>query len=393
MPRLRFFNFCLFICAVSVDASTCNAQNAETPAPKPPQFRLALPGYRFQFPRDHGSHPQYRTEWWYYTGHLRDQKNHRFGYQLTFFRTALTPQIPQRASQWATRDVMFAHFALTDENGQRFFTDDRISRAAIGLAGAEIATSNSKPPRIWLHDWNLQFTGPRGQTQSMRALGRARNQNDTIFALDLKHSALHGPIVHGQNGVSQKSAGAGRASHYYSFTRLNSRGTIRIGAQTFQVEGQSWFDHEFGSSQLAREQTGWDWFSLQLSDGRDLMLYQLRLQNGRIDPYSSGTIVARDGKARHLKRSEFSLEVLDKWRSPHTSGVYPAQWRLRVPSEKIALTIAPALSDQELNTKRSTGISYWEGLVSAKGTSNGRAITARGYVELTGYAKRFEGTF
>ena len=383
---------CLLISGlIASAASTCSVQSAPKTSAPAPQFRLALPGYRFQFPRDHGSHPQFRTEWWYYTGHLRDQKNQRFGYQLTFFRTALTPQTPTRASKWATRDVMFAHFALTDETGQRFFYDDRISRAAIGLAGAE--TVSSKLPRIWLHDWNLQFAGTKGQSQSIRARGRARNRNDTVFALDLKHDVLHGPIIQGQNGVSQKSAGVGRASHYYSFTRLNSRGTVRIGAQTFAVEGQSWFDHEFGSSQLARDQIGWDWFSLQLSDGRDLMLYQLRLQNGQIDPYSSGTIVARDGKSRHLKRSEFSLEVLKTWRSPHTGGVYPAQWRVRVPGEKIALTVTPVVSDQELNTQRSTGISYWEGLVNATGTTNGRAVSARGYVELTGYAKRFAGTF
>ena len=388
MACFRLFLFGCFFHA----ASTCSAQNTQNAAPKTPQFRLALPGYKFQFPRDHGSHPQFRTEWWYYTGHLRAQDNRRFGYQLTFFRTALTPQTPNRASKWATRDVIFAHFALTDENGRRFFSDDRISRAAIGLAGAQNANSKTLP-RIWLNDWNLQFTGKNGQSQTTRARGRARNQQGTIFALDLKHNALHGPIEHGQNGVSQKSAGAGRAAHYYSFTRLDSAGTITIDNQKFAVSGQSWFDHEFGSSQLSREQTGWDWFSLQLSDGRDLMLYQLRQQNGRIDPYSSGTIVSSNGKARHLKRSDFSLEVLQTWRSPHSNGVYPAQWRLRVPSEKIALTLTPVLSDQELDTSRSTGITYWEGLVNATSTSQGRAVTARGYVELTGYARRFEGTF
>ena len=373
-------------------ASTCSAQNTKTAVPLTPQFRLALPGYQFEFPRDHGSHPQFRTEWWYYTGHLRAQDNRRFGYQLTFFRTALTLQTPTRASKWATRDVIFAHFALTDENGRRFFSDDRISRAAIGLAGAQNANSKTLP-RIWLNDWDLQFTGKNGQSQTTHARGRARNQNGTVFALDLKHKALHGPIIHGQNGVSQKSAGAGRASHYYSFTRLNSTGTITIDNQTFAVSGQSWFDHEFSSSQLSRAQTGWDWFSLQLSDGRDLMLYQLRQQNGRIDSYSSGTIVSPDGKARHLKRSDFSLEVLQTWRSPHSGGVYPAQWRLRVPGEKITLTITPVLYDQELDTSRSTGITYWEGLVNAAGTSQGRTVAARGYVELTGYARRFEGTF
>ncbi len=391
MTRLRSIFTCFTVASVTSGARTCSAQNANITSPQRLQFRLALPGYKFQFPRDHGSHPEFRTEWWYYTGHLRDKTQRRFGYQLTFFRTALAPEILKRSSKWASRDVMFAHFALTDERGQRFFTDDRISRKALGLAGAEIATS--KPPRIWLGDWNIQFTGKRGQSQAIRAQGRARNQNDAIFAIDLKHSAVHGPIEHGQNGVSQKSSGVGRASHYYSFTRLNSVGKVTIGNQNFSVEGQSWFDHEFGSSQLSSQQTGWDWFSLQLSDGRDLMLYQLRLQDGQTDPFSSGTIISSDGKARHLKRSDFSIGVLNNWRSPHTNGVYPAQWRVKVPREKISLTITPTLPDQELNTSRSTGISYWEGLVNATGSSQKGAVTALGYVELTGYDKRFKGTF
>jgi predicted secreted hydrolase len=246
-------------------------------------YRLALPGYKYAFPRDHASHPAFSTEWWYYTGHLRTRDGRRFGYELTFFRQALAPQIPKRASQWATRDIIFAHFAITDEAKRKFYFTDRIARSAAGIAGA-----GTKTPRIWLGDWDLRFSGGE---QTMRALGAS--DDSTRFGLELTQTPQKAPIIHGENGVSQKAKGRGRASHYYSFTRLSTRGTLRIGNERFQVSGQSWFDHEFGSNQLAAGQVGWDWFSLQLEDGRELMLYRMRLRGGGTDPYSSGTLVER----------------------------------------------------------------------------------------------------
>jgi predicted secreted hydrolase len=347
------------------------------------KFSAALPGYKFQFPRDHGSHPDYQTEWWYYTGHLQGAKGRRFGYQLTFFRTALAPSLQGRTSKWAVRDVIFAHFALGDIQDKQFYSTDCINRAALNLAGADKAGARS--PRIWVNDWQMRFEGKTGERQTLRATGEA---NDMKFSIALQQYALKKPVMHGKNGVSQKSAGVGHASHYYSFTRLQSSGTLRIGGQTFAVTGQSWFDHEFGSSQMDRNQTGWDWFSLQLDDGRELMLYQLRLPDGRVEPLSSGTLVEKNGSARHLALSDFEIEPLGTWRSPRSGGTYPAKWRVRLPKERIDLTITPSLADQELNPRRGAPFDYWEGSVEVGGSQSGQ-----GYVELTGYAAPIGGSF
>ncbi len=361
---------------------------------------MARAPYGFRFPFDHGAHRDYLTEWWYYTGHLSSKSGRRFGFELTFFRNAFVPPsaLPRRQSKWATRDLMFAHLALTDVERKRFFFDDRIARVSdLPASGADAASS--KPPRVWLGDWDLQFEAPGGQKQHIRARGQARDQegqgstSSTPFALDLALSALKPPIAHGQGGISRKGAGEGNASHYYSMTRLASGGTISIGDQVFEVSGQSWFDHEFGSSQLASAQIGWDWFSLQMSDGRELMLYSLRHADGSVDAASSGTLVARDGTSKYLSRADFQIEPLASWTSPWSAAKYPAKWRLRLPSERLDLEVTPAQENQELDTRRSTGISYWEGLVDARGTLGSSSLTGQGYVELTGYAKPFTKTF
>lgn len=355
-------------------------------------FRPALPGYKFQFPRDHGAHPQFATEWWYYTGHLRSEDGRRFGYQMTWFRTALTPKVT-RKSAWATRDIIFCHFALTDERGQRFHFSDRIGRGGLGVSGAD---SGAKLPRIWSGDWTLQFSGKTGEKQrfSASAISDASQTQGQPFGLQLSQSALKPLAINGRNGVSQKSAGRGQASHYYSFTRLQTRGILTLGTEKLAVTGESWFDHEFGSSQLAKNQVGWDWFSLQLSDGRELMLYRLRLKNGGVEPFSSGTLVEKNGQTRHLKLADFRLTPLSSWKSNATNASYPARWRIEVPREKIALQVTPTLDNQELRPRRSgANLSYWEGSVAASGTQNGRALTARGYLEMTGYASPFQNTF
>jgi len=390
----------VILASASFSVFSQDAEPAAAKAQPAAKFRLSLPGYRYQFPRDHGAHRAFQTEWWYYTGHLRDTQNRRFGYQLTFFRNALQPAVPTRASKWATRDVMFAHLALTDESGKRFLFCDRIARAAAGLAGADDLTrktaatsAQSTLPRVWLHDWALQFGGKSGERQSVRAGGKNFSEAGPLrFAVALSHRTTKPPTQHGRNGVSQKSAGVGRASHYYSLTRLATSGTIRIGAGKYFVTGESWFDHEFGSSQLNPKHAGWDWFSLQLADGRELMLYQLRFKSGGFDPYSSGTLIEKNGRARHLKLSDFRIQVLATSRMK-SGTTYPSRWRVSLPREKLQLEITPALADQELNTKRSTGIAYWEGLIDCRGTQNGRPIRGVGYVELTGYARPFGSTF
>ena len=359
---------------------------AISPTSRADNFRAALPGYKFQFPRDHAAHPDYATEWWYYTGHLQAQNGRKFGYQLTFFRVGLSPKSQKRKSKWATGEVILGHFAITDEDKNRFLFCDRASRAAAGLAGAQTQT-----PRVWLGNWSVRFAGRK---QWIKADGKNRNDSRGVrFSLSLEQIPLKAPVAHGEKGVSQKSAGIGQASHYYSFSKLQTRGVLKIGDESFAVAGQSWFDKEWGSNQLAKNQIGWDWFSLQLRDGRELMLYQMRLQGGKIDSFSSGTIIERDGRARHLKRSDFQISPLATWKSPVTKADYPSKWRVVLPRERIELTIEPTVAAQELLTARSTNISYWEGSVRAVGTQRGKQIGGNGYVELTGYSAPFRGTF
>ena len=382
MVRTFRVSFCLLLLLSAFAASS----HAAT------QFKLALPPYAYQFPRDHNSHPAYATEWWYYTGHLQTKDGRKFGYQLTWFRTALAPSI-DRTSQWAARDLMFAHFALTDERGQKFYFTDRIGRANLGLNGADSASAN---PRIWCGDWVLKFNGKSGEKQTIRARGQsdAKPTNGQSFALNLDQIALKAPTIHGENGVSQKSAGRGRASHYYSYTRLQTSGTLVIGNERLRVTGQSWFDHEFGSNQMDDSQVGWDWFSLQFTDGRELMVYRLRLKNGKTEPYSSGTLIEKNGKARHLKLAEFQLTPLSMWKSSATGATYPAKWRITLPREKMSLVVTPAVAAQELRPARTgANLAYWEGSVAARGTQNGRALSGVGYLEMTGYASPFGQSF
>ncbi len=378
--------FRVFLCLLLLLLGVANG------SPATEQFKLAVAPYAFQFPRDHNSHPAYATEWWYYTGHLQSKDGRKFGYQLTWFRTALAPSI-DRKSAWAARDLMFAHFALTDEKGQQFYFTDRIGRANLGMNGAD---TDSKTPRVWCGDWVLKFGGKSGETQQIRARGASDGKatNGQSFALDLRQIALKAPAVQGENGVSQKSAGRGRASHYYSYTRLQTTGTLVVGNERLNVAGQSWFDHEYGSNQMDGTQVGWDWFSLQFDDGRELMVYRLRLKNGKTEPYSSGTLIEKTGKTRHLKLSEFQLTPLATWKSPATGATYPAKWRVRLPREKIDLTVTPTLANQELRPSRTgANLAYWEGSVVARGTQSGRALNGVGYLEMTGYASPFGQSF
>ena len=357
---------------------------------KSSEFRAALPGYNYSFPRDHASHPEFRTEWWYYTGHLKSAQAEStpvqtFGYQLTFFRTALNAGKQKRKSKWATSNVVFAHLALTDETGKRFYFSDKISRDALGLSHAQTAVE-SQNPRVWIDDWQMQFQEKTGDAQTFRAFGTAQD-GSTPFGFSLSQRTLKPLILHGQNGVSQKSPGRGRASHYYSFTRLQTSGKVRIGSREYSVTGQSWFDHEFGSNVLSDGQTGWDWFSIQLDDGRELMIFQLRATKPGA-AFASGTLIEKNGGTRYLKSGDFQIEVLSRWRSPYSKADYPAKWKVKVPSANIAIEISPVIADQELRPSRGANVTYWEGSVRASGTQTGR-----GYVELTGYDQEFNGTF
>jgi predicted secreted hydrolase len=344
------------------------------------QWQQAIEPRAWVFPRDHGAHPEYRTEWWYFTGNLKDSSGNKYGYQLTFFRQGLRTDVSDSSNQWSIRDIHIAHFTITDIMEGKFTMDERMSRSGPGLAGA--LTANMA---VWLFNWKAQMNGA---TIYLEAENR-----DMQLMLELKPRK---PLVfHGDRGLSKKGSGKGQASYYTSFTDLETRGSIqtKAGGSLVSIQGISWFDHEFGSTQLSRDQEGWDWFGLHLSDGRDLMIYLLRKTDKTINQESSGTIIEPDGSFRHLKLSDFSVTILDTWKSPKSSGQYPCKWRIAIPSNQIDILISPLVPDQELDTRQSTGIIYWEGAVAGKGTSGGRAVQCEGYVELTGYAGSLGGIF
>ncbi|HXM44379.1 MAG TPA: lipocalin-like domain-containing protein [Bryobacteraceae bacterium] len=330
-------------------------------------YRAALPGYRYEFPRDHFNHPGFQTEWWYYTGNLRNAQGRRFGFELTFFRQGVDRGNDwsndwgkdHPASLWDVRDAWLAHLALSDVDGGRFLHAERLNRAGPGLAGASLDLA-----RVWNGNWRVQWH-LRGGTQQIEAI-------DPRFSFNLTLRALKPPVVHGINGVSQKAADAGRASHYISFTRLETQGDIVLEGRTFHVEGLSWMDHEFFTQQLDPAQSGWDWFSLQFDDGTELMLFRLRRKDGAADPYSAGTYIDARGRTTHLARDMFSVTPGKLWNK------YPVEWSVRVPSLGIAVQLTTRLPQQEFDSKENR---YWEGAVEIGGTRHGA-----GYAEMTGYA-------
>ena len=332
----------------------------------------------FTFPQDFGPHPDFQTEWWYYTGNLTAENGRQFGYQLTFFRRALLPpqDNAQRSSDWAVNQVYLAHFSLTDVQGGQFHYLERFARGAAGLAGAVV----NPEYQVWLDNWSVSQVS-EGKYQLQAAYGEIRIQ--------LELADLKGPILEGIDGYSQKGPEPGNASYYYSQTRLESSGTVTLGGQTFPVKGTSWMDHEFSTSALSGDQVGWDWFSLQLSDGSELMVYSMRHADGSADTLSQGMIIRPDGSTQRLTPEDYKITPLAHWKSPHSGATYPSEWRVEIPAEQIDLTIKPRLADQELRVS----FTYWEGAVQITGTYSGHPVSGSGYVELTGYAKSMQGQF
>lgn len=326
-------------------------------------FARALRPRPFVFPQDAGPHPDFQTEWWYYTGHLRTPVGRDFGYQLTFFRRGLKPGEAPKGNAWATHQIYFAHLALSDLQNQQFYSHERWSRGSLGLAGAQAV-----PYRVWLQNWQVEAL-PDGST--------ALQAQTADFALRLKLNARKPVVLHGQAGLSQKSPEVGNASYYYSQTRLASEGSLSIKGENLAVKGLSWLDREWSTSVLSKAQVGWDWFSLQLADGRELMLYQLRNRDNAKDPISSGTLIDKTGKTTPIKASDFQIAVLGHWKSPQTGVVYPAVWQLSLPKHALNLTLKPLQKDQELRLS----FAYWEGAVEVSGPG----LSGKGYVELTGY--------
>ncbi|MDZ7747911.1 MAG: lipocalin-like domain-containing protein [Halofilum sp. (in: g-proteobacteria)] len=333
-------------------------------------FARATDPREFRFPYDHGPHPQYRNEWWYVTGNLRDERGRRYGFQLTFFRIGLAPGEAERPSRWATNHVWMAHFALTDVTGEAFHDHERLARGGdMALAGA-----SREPVRVWLEDWTLE----RRADDTWRLEASADGQ---ALALDL--APRKAPVLQGDAGLSQKSAAAGNASYYYSLTRIAADGTLALDGDARSVTGSAWMDREWSTSALGPDQRGWDWFALQLDDGTDVMFYRLRRADGGTDPHSAGVVVGPDGATRRLGRADFALDVLDRWTSPR-GGSYPARWRIDVAGIDGRLTVEPVLADQELDGV----VRYWEGAVDV--LRAGERV-GRGYVELTGYAEDAAG--
>jgi predicted secreted hydrolase len=333
-------------------------------------FARALAPRDFVFPRDHGPHPEYATEWWYYTGNLDTDDGRHFGFQLTFFRSALAPAAPARASDWGTTQLYMAHFALTDVAGERFYAFDRLSRGAAGLAGA-----TGEPYRVWLENWSATGSGPQGMQMHLRAA-----QGDV--AIDLALTTDRPVVLQGDRGLSQKGSVPGYASYYYSLTRMATQGNVSVAGRRYPVHGLSWMDHEFSTNALEPGAVGWDWFAIQLDDGRDLIYAHVRNAGGRT-LYASGTLVAADGTTR-LLAGDVAVEALGSWQSPRSGARYPSGWRLRVPSAGLDLRLTPYLVDQELPL----AVIYWEGAVQVEGSADGQPVRGNAYVELTGYAER-----
>jgi predicted secreted hydrolase len=334
------------------------------------QYRTAVPGYRFEFPRDYFDHPDFQTEWWYYTGNLKSANGHHYGFELTFFRQAVSRD-PAQAATWDVKDIYLAHLALSDLEGQKFYHSERINRAGPGIAGVSASTA-----RIWNGNWEIKW---EASDQKLQAI-------DKRFQLHLTLHPEKPPVIHGENGVSQKSQGAGHASYYISLTHLTANGQLELNGEPSEVSGLAWMDHEFFTHQLESGQVGWDWLSLQLKDNTELMLFRIRRNDGSLDPFSSGTYVDAQGKSTHLRAADFALQPLaQNWTSPITHATYPIAWNIVIPELEIELEARTSLAAQELAGKTKIAPSYWEGAITLEGHRGKMPLSGVGYLEMTGY--------
>jgi predicted secreted hydrolase len=336
-------------------------------------WALAIPGYQIRLPQDHGPHYGFKTEWWYFTGNLKSADGREFGYQLTFFRFGMRPPAERKpaTSRFVMNDLKFAHFTVTDVRAGAFHFDERLSRGGFGEAGF-----GSMGKLAWIENWELDYDG------------RFRlNASNKDYSIDLTLDAGKPAVLQGDNGLSQKGDGKGSASYCYSMTRLPTTGTIRIASEQFNVNGNSWYDREWATNQLAPNQVGWNWFAVQLSDGSDLMLYQMRLKDGTIDPHSNGTFVRPDGKTEKLVAEDLKMKATGFWKSPETESNYPISWRLEIPKISLSLEIVTPVKNQELNL----GVVYWEGCIRVNGSRGTDEVNGVGYMELTGYRRTLPG--
>lgn len=352
-------------------------------------FAQALNPQTLQFPHDQGPHPNFRQEWWYLTGNLDSADGERFGFELTIFRFALTPASPQpltvssprdaEGSQWRTRQIYLGHFAVSDVKKQTFRFAVKLSRGALGLAGAQ-----ADPFRVWVGNWQISEAPSPAATTAESAAKASTWQLEAAgngYALSLAARPLMAPVLNGERGLSRKSGEPGNATYYYSIPRIDVAGTLTRGGKALRVRGLAWLDREWGSGSLGPQEKGWDWFGLQLGDGSCVMFYSLRDRSGAEDPYSAGTWVDTEGHARPLGHGDVHIQVLGNW-TDAGGARYPSRWRLVAPTLGLDLRVRPVLAGQELVTSPR----YWEGAVDVTGTRASRPVTGRGYVELVGYA-------
>jgi predicted secreted hydrolase len=334
------------------------------------QYRSAVPGYRFEFPRDYFDHPDFQTEWWYYTGNLKSANGHRYGFELTFFRQAVSRD-PAQAAVWDVKDIYLTHLALSDLDGQKFYHSERTNRAGPGIAGVSALNA-----RIWNGNWQIQWVDADQKLQAI----------DKQFQLHLTLHPEKPPVIHGENGISQKSEGAGHASYYISLTRLSASGQLELNGETLEVSGLAWMDHEFFTHQLESSQIGWDWLSLQLEGNTELMLFRIRRKDGSLDPFSAGTYVDAQSKSTHLRANDFILQPLgESWTSPITHATYPIAWKIVIPKLEIELDAHTSLAAQEFAAKTKIAPSYWEGAIQLGGHRGKSPLGGVGYLEMTGY--------
>ncbi len=339
------------------------------------QWKAAEPGYRFEFPRDHFDHPQFQTEWWYYTGNLRAADGHRFGFELTFFRQAgKVSKTLVSTEPWLPKEFYLAHFALSDIDGNDFVHRERLNRAGPGLAGADLQQS-----RYWNGNWSVRWLQPLDGRQQLEAV-----MDPASLKLDLRPDKK--PVIQGRDGISLKGPEPGEASHYISFTRLGATGSLQWRNVTYQLAGTAWMDHEFFTEPPDNTLVGWDWFAIQLSNSQELMLYRLRRKGSQVDEFSSGTFVNEKGQAKFLDASQFTLTPEEFWRSPESGQQYPVGWKIAIPSLQLELTERTSLKQQELFSRDRLSPSYWEGAVSYTGTLCSQPVNGVGYLEMTGYS-------
>ncbi len=327
-------------------------------------FSDVAPGDVVRLPRDLYYRNDYRVQWWYFTGHLYDETGSEFGYELTFFSVGV--QKRRYESRFGVNNIYISHFAVTDVAEDKYYHSDLADSGAFGFAGAD-----DDKLKVW-----VVRNGLSGNIDHMNIIASDKN-----YSLNLSLTPLKPPVLHGENGYSRKSEKSSLiASLYFSFTDMNTEGSLTTGGKVLSVKGRSWFDREMSSRGLGERKAGWDWFAVQLDDAREIMIYLIRNKDDSFDPYSSGTIVFPDGGYKNLTVDDFTVTALDHYKSAKTGARYPARWRIAIPSEEVSLLITPLVKDQEFIATHSSGNYYWEGTCAVSGSASGRA-----YVELTGY--------